>query len=139
MSLSLFMITIKNIFQFSPWIPKNLLFPTNSVTSLYLHSGILNNFFKGIGLSAVSLLILGTFFVLFFADPTVSAIAALANTLNLSPFYVSLLILVFVYWCIILHQKKISFIITPAASNFAELLNSYYFAKNKSKKTLSLK
>jgi len=62
---------------------------------------------------------LGTLLVTVFSDPMVEVIGNIAQTLDISPFYVS-------------------FIVTPIASNASEAFSALIFAMKKSNKSISL-
>lgn len=68
---------------------------------------------------AFSLLFAGSLLVLFFSDPMVDVLAAIASLLQVSPFYVS-------------------FILAPLASNSSELIASLYYASKKTRKTITV-
>lgn len=68
---------------------------------------------------AFSMLGLGTFLVLMFADPMVDVMKEIAVRVNVSPFYVS-------------------FILAPLASNASEVIASQYYASKKTTKTITV-
>lgn len=68
---------------------------------------------------AVAILIVGTLLCSIFSDPIIDVITALANRLNLSPFY-------------------ISFVVTPFASAATEMYASITFARKKTIDSISL-
>jgi len=68
---------------------------------------------------AFSMLALGTFMVLMFADPMVEVMQEIAVRVNISPFYVS-------------------FVLAPLASNASEVIASQYYASKKTSKTITV-
>lgn len=68
---------------------------------------------------AFSMLALGTFLVLMFADPMVDVMQEIAVRVNISPFYVS-------------------FVLAPLASNASEVIASQYYASKKTTKTITV-
>merc|ERR1711935_862805 len=68
---------------------------------------------------AFSMLALGTFMVLMFADPMVEVMQEIAVRVNISPFYVS-------------------FVLAPLASNASEVIASQYYAAKKTTKTIGV-
>merc|ERR1712228_136331 len=72
----------------------------------------------GIG-RAMFQLFLGTMICIIFSDPMVSVIGVFSRTINVPSFYVS-------------------FIVTPIASNAAEIYSSLIFAKKKTQEGISM-
>lgn len=68
---------------------------------------------------AFAMLLAGSLLVLYFSDPMVDVLAAIATKANVSPFYVS-------------------FVLAPLASNASELIASQYYASKKTRKTIAV-
>jgi len=68
---------------------------------------------------AFSMLAVGTFMVLMFADPMVDVMQEIAVRVNIAPFYVS-------------------FVLAPLASNASEVIASQYYASKKTSKTITV-
>jgi len=68
---------------------------------------------------AFYMLFMGTILVLYFSDPMVDVLSAIADRVNIGPFYVS-------------------FVLAPVASNASELIASQYYASKKTRKTISV-
>jgi len=68
---------------------------------------------------AFSMLAVGSFLVVLFSDPTVEVITEISNRLNISPFYVS-------------------FILVPFASNLTEVISSIYYSSKKTSKSMTV-
>jgi Ca2+/Na+ antiporter len=74
---------------------------------------------KRIIIRALCKITFGMFLVILFSDPIVDALSELAKMMHISPFYVS-------------------FVLTPFASNLTEVIATYYYALNKSKRTMGI-
>lgn len=74
---------------------------------------------KAIKLRAFKMLALGTLLVVYFSDPMVDVMQEIAVRTNISPFYVS-------------------FVLAPLASNSSEVLASVFYAKKKTRKTMTV-
>merc|ERR1711935_274543 len=72
-----------------------------------------------IKLRAFKMLAIGTLMVLYFSDPMVEVMQEIAVRANISPFYVS-------------------FVLAPLASNSSEVLASVFYAKKKTRKTMTV-
>ena len=74
---------------------------------------------KAIKLRAFKMLAMGTLLVVYFSDPMVEVMQEIAVRSNMSPFYVS-------------------FVLAPLASNSSEVLASIFYAKKKTRKTMTV-
>ncbi len=74
---------------------------------------------KAIKLRAFKMLALGTVLVVYFSDPMVEVMQEIAVRASISPFYVS-------------------FVLAPLASNSSEVLASVFYAKKKTRKTMTV-
>lgn len=74
---------------------------------------------KKIKIEAFLMLLVGTTLVVFFSDPVVGVLDEVSKRIKVDAFYVS-------------------FVLAPVASNASEIISSYYYAKKKTTKTITV-